>query len=277
MRSEFAVTQTDEYEESYERFLEEYDTGKPVGDICADIIGDYAEEFGADSPILYGVYYGLAKAQWMCGGVSGSILEKIETIISKELDLDNYRSLGADEAEIKLRRRNLDRFYKGLLVPRKTARRRKKAESEYVPVPRPHFAPLPPVFRGALLSYPFEDGYRMLLVMDVIKTKAYGKVAYCFLWAEKFSAAPGYYALLNCKGIPLGIVGGDAFPEFTVVQSVSLERGVPGLFGYAYPMWRGYISKPAAKEQFYKQLPAQLCLNLETALKKVSDIMNGIR
>lgn len=276
--SELGITQTDEYEEVYERFLEEYDTGKPIADICADIISDYTEEFGADSPILYGVYYGIAKAQWMCGGVSDSLMEIIASIISNELDLSHFRSLGADAEQIKVRKRNLDRFYKGLQTPRKTVRRRKKEESEYIPVPRPRFAPLPAVFRGALLSYPFEDGFRMLLVMDIIKTRAYGKTAYCFIWPEKFHAVPDYSVLIKRRGLPLGIVSGDAFPDlFEVVQTVPLEQGVPGLFGYAYPVWRGYISKPVAKERFYKVFPMQLCLNLETVMNKVSNIMNGIR
>ena len=276
--SELGITQTDEYEEVFERFLEEYDGGKPVADICADIFSDYAEEFGADSPILYGVYYGIAKAQWMCGGVSNSLVDIIGSIISNELDLAHFRSMGADAEQIKVRKRNLDRFYKSLLVPRKTVRRRKKDESEFIPVPRSQFAPLPAVFRGSLLSYPYEDGYRMLLVMDIIKTKAHGRTAYCFIWPEKFCVIPDYSVLLKRRGLPLGIVSGDAFPDlFEVVETVTLERGTPGLFGYAYPMWRGYISKPIGKERFYKAFPTQLCLNLETAMNRVSNIMNGIR
>ena len=42
------ITQSDEYCEIYERFMEEYDEGKPLADIKADILEEYLEEFEED-------------------------------------------------------------------------------------------------------------------------------------------------------------------------------------------------------------------------------------
>ena len=39
------ITQSDEYCEIYERFMEEYDEGKPVADITKDILDEYLDDF----------------------------------------------------------------------------------------------------------------------------------------------------------------------------------------------------------------------------------------
>ena len=39
------ITQSDEYGEVYDRFMEEYDEGKPVEDIVNDILEEYLDQF----------------------------------------------------------------------------------------------------------------------------------------------------------------------------------------------------------------------------------------
>lgn len=277
--TEMGITQTDEYQETYDRFMEEYDLGKPVGDICTDILSELTEEFGADSGILHGVYYALAKCQWMCGGISEEILQKIRMIIDSNADLEFICSLGADDDMLKLRKRYLNRFYQNLQTPRKTVRRRKKDESEYIPVPNPQSpaaARFPNVSAGYLLAYPVEGSWRVCLVLSVGKLKEYVQIAYCFVWAEKFRTVPDMRALMTCRGLPLGIVPGDSFPEnFEIVGWVPPTTGMPGLIGYAYPMWRSFISNAAKREQFYKEFPKQMCLNYGDVINKVTDIVNG--
>ena len=51
------ITQSDEYCEIYERFMEEYDEGKPLIDIKQDILDEYLEEFDEDDGVLHDVYF----------------------------------------------------------------------------------------------------------------------------------------------------------------------------------------------------------------------------
>lgn len=242
--SEMGITQTDEYQETYDRFMEEYDTGKPIQDICADIISEMTEEFGADNGILHGVYYALAKCQWMCGDVHEGILEMVSRIIASGADLAFYQELGADDRDLKLRKRNLEKFYKSLQVPRATVRRRKKPESAYVPVPRPVFPTMPQVFPGDLISYPVGDQVRLFLILNINRSRKQGKTACCFVWEEKFGQLPEPSLLMKARGIPFGRVPGDAFPEgFQAVGQLAMPQNVHSLIGYAYPMWKDYVER----------------------------------
>ena len=276
--SEMGITQTDEYQETYDRFMEEYDTGKPIQDICADMISEMTEEFGADNGILHGVYYALAKCQWMCGGIHEDILEMVSRIIESGADLAFYQELGADDRDLKLRKRNLEKFYQSLQVPRATVRRRKKPESAYVPAPRPVFPPMPQVSPGDLISYPAGDQMRLFLILDINRSRKQGKTAYCFVWEEKFSQLPEPALLMKGRGIPFGRVPSDAVPEdFQVVSKLTLPQNVHSLIGYAYPMWKDYVGGMATRESFHKAFPRQFCLTLDTVVAKVTNIQNGVR
>ena len=99
------ITQSDEYCEIYERFMEEYDEGKPIADIKADILDEYLEEFDADDGVLHDVYFALGKAEWMCGGISNEILEKIKQIIESGSNIAFYRELEATEKDLKQRKK----------------------------------------------------------------------------------------------------------------------------------------------------------------------------
>lgn len=276
--SEMGITQTDEYQETYDRFMEEYDMGKPVLYITSDILEDYVAEFGANSGILHGVYYALAKSQWMCGGISDEIMEKVYYFIESGVDLEFYRNLGADELDLKRRKRNLNKFYRSLQVPRATVRRRKKPESAYVPVTKVRLPPLPQVSFGDLIAYPVGNLVRLFLILNINRSRKQGSTAYCFVWEEAFSQLPEQEFLMYARGIPFGHVPGDAFPEqFYVVGSLPLPQNVHSLIGYAFPMWNSYISGMKMREDFYKPFPRQMCLNLGTVIKKVTDIQNGRR
>jgi len=69
------ITQCDEYGEVYDRFIEEYDESKPVKEITGDILEEYLEQFEENDGILHDVYFALGRAEWMCGGISDSIME----------------------------------------------------------------------------------------------------------------------------------------------------------------------------------------------------------
>ena len=78
------ISQSDTYCETYEKFMEAYDKGKPVSQITQDILAEWFEEFEENDGVLHDVYFALGKAEWMCGGVSDTILQRIIKIIAKK-------------------------------------------------------------------------------------------------------------------------------------------------------------------------------------------------
>ena len=95
------ITQSDEYCEIYERFMEEYLT-----------------EFDEQDGVLHDVYFAIGKAEWMCGGISEDILEKISIITKNGENVAFCKEPGATEHDLILRQRNLERFLHALSVPR---------------------------------------------------------------------------------------------------------------------------------------------------------------
>lgn len=119
------VTQSDQYCEVYEQFMEEYDEGKPVAEITAEILESYLEEFEPDDGVLHDVYFALAKAEWMACEQSDEILDRVKQIIQSSANLQFYRELEATEEDLKLRKKNLEKFLRLLQSPRTAPRKRK--------------------------------------------------------------------------------------------------------------------------------------------------------
>jgi len=133
------MAQTDEFCEIYDRFIEEYDEGKPLIDIKKDILDEYLGQFDADDGVLHDVYFAIGKAEWMCGGISDEVLEKIIQIVNSGANIEFYRELEATEKDLKQRKKNLDSFLEKLLTPRGTTRKRKTPVEKYVaPTPQPN-------------------------------------------------------------------------------------------------------------------------------------------
>lgn len=256
------ITQSDEYCEIYERFMEEYDEGKPVKDITGDILEEYLAEFEAEDGILHDVYFALAKAQWMCGGAQSEIMEKVRSIIHSGANLDFLRELEADERDLKQRKRNLDKFLSGLEIPRATVRKRKKPENAYIP-PKKH-PPLPPVRLGNVVVYPVNGGWRALLVIQIQTDRELGKSAACFVWNPVFDHIPSMEALWRTPGLVFGRIGGEAFPkEIQVIDTIPV--GSMWLLGRVYGSWEQYLQQPAKDYQLYRKLPDSLCVPLNIA------------
>lgn len=275
------ITQSDEYCEVFERFMEEYDMGKPVADITGDILGEYLAEFELEDGVLHDVYFALAKAQWMCGGIQTEILQKVTEIIESGANLVFYQELEAAPEDLKLRKRNLRKFLAGLQTPRSKARKRKIPEERYISPPKEksfQFPPLPPVRPGDLIAYRLEGKWRLFVILDIAKNRGTGNTAYCFAWAKSFEEIPEETVLRRERGLPLGIVPGDAFPEgYKKVGSMKIPHHLAALIGYNFPVWADYIIKPTPQTRFYKPFPMQMTLHFETVVQKVEYLVKGIR
>ena len=151
------ITQSDEFCEIYDRFIEEYDGGKPLIDIKKDILDEYLGQFDADDGVLHDVYFAIGKAEWMCGGISDEVLEKITQIVNSGANIEFYRELEATEKDLKQRKKNLDSFLEKLITPRGTTRKRKTPVEKCVsPTPQPN---LPEFTKGDIFAYKIGDKY----------------------------------------------------------------------------------------------------------------------
>ncbi len=267
------IAQSDEYCTVYERFIEEYDEGKPVADITNDILEDYYEDFSPEDGILHDVYFALGKGQWMCGGISRELLERVTKIVENGENLAFYKELGASEKDLKQRQKNLVKFLAGLQVPRPSPRKRKKPESAYIAPPKPK--PLPKVAVGDLLAYQVEGKWRVLMVTFIHKDRL-AIYAQCFLWNSLFDEIPSWEALNAAKGLMFAHVDADAFPKEFQIIGHSQDR-THALMAYVYNRpWASYLSRPARKEEFFRPLPENLCFPYGTAMQKGLDYWHSI-
>ena len=86
----WGMAQTDEFCETYDNFMEEYDEGKPVAEITAGILAKYHAEFDDDDGIMHDIYFALAKAEWMCREQSEAILARVKEIIETKANIEFY-------------------------------------------------------------------------------------------------------------------------------------------------------------------------------------------
>ena len=152
------MAQSDEFCEIYERFMEEYDAGKAAAEITATILSEYREEFGDEDPVLHDVYFALAKAEWMCCAQSEAVLSRVKEIIASGANVEFYRELGAEGADLKRRQKALDKFLSDLQTPRKAPRKRK---------PQPKYEAAAPE-RGMVFWYRSKKRVYGAVVLEVI-------------------------------------------------------------------------------------------------------------
>lgn len=156
------MTQSDEFCEVYERFMERYNNGDEVSAITDGILKEYHSEFSDDDGVLHDVYFALAKAEWMCCAQSKKILDRVKEIIESGANINFYRELGATEKDLKIRQKNLEKFCVSLQTPRAKPRQRRID-------PLDRIKELPPVQPGECYAYKHEDGYRILVILDRFK------------------------------------------------------------------------------------------------------------
>lgn len=156
---EMGITQSDEFCEVYDRFLDEYDQGKTVAEITESILSEYLGEFDETDGVLHNVYFAIAKAEWMCSEQSEKMLEKVQHIIDNNLNIAFYRELGATKSDLQLRYKNLQKFREMLQTPRKSPRKRNIPKNEQL-------SSLP---KGTVFWYRAKSDIYGAIVLDVIK------------------------------------------------------------------------------------------------------------
>lgn len=153
------IAQSDEFCEVYEQFMEEYNNGVEVFEITQSILKQYKKEFDEDDGVLHDVYFALAKAEWMCCEQSEETLNKVLYIIENDLNIEFLRELEATEKDLKIRKKNLNKFFISLQTPRKTPRKR---------VAPPKYLQSAQLEKGTLFWYKKDSKIFCAILLDII-------------------------------------------------------------------------------------------------------------
>lgn len=249
------ITQSDEFCEVYSRFMQRYNNGDNVSTITAEILEEYRKEFSDDDGVLHDVYFALAKAQWMCCAQSKLVFDRVKEIIESGANIAFYKELGATEKDLKIRRKNLEKFLTSLNTPRAKPRQRRIDPLDRV-------KELPPVLPGECYAYKYKDGYRVLVILDRFKKPQMNEqVRVCVLkntfptrqvdvLTEKISYIADYIGIEF-----LGISGLYKLP--------SIELGAD--FTSEIPMQ--YVSWYGRKSDFKKENDSPLNISIDDLMK----------
>lgn len=268
------VTQSDEFGEVYDRFMEEYDEGKPVSDITKDILEEYLEEFESDDGVLHDVYFALGKAEWMCGGISDEIFEKIKRIVEAGENIAFYRELEATEQDLKMRKKNLEKFLHNLSVPRGKVKKRKVPEEKYVSKESGNLS-LAKVKRYDIYAYKNDGKYRAFALIERTKIDSCTAV-FVYAWRAVFEEIPTIEQLLKEYIKPVGWFENKTFPD---MEKLTLIGNYPQLkeLCYVYPkalhkQWKLVTWDWAKEENLTEEYPLELCVRLEEIFEKIQEL-----
>ena len=264
------ITQSDEYADVYDRFMEEYDEGKPLPDIKQDILEDYLMEFEEDDGVLHDVYFAIGKAEWMCGGISEDIFGKISHIIASGANIAFLRELEASERDLKQRQKNLEKFLISLSVPRGKAKKRKIPTERYVKRPKlPQFRP------GDVFAYEFNGKYRLFCLIS--KEKNLNKqAAFCYLWTSLFDKIPTIDELTEEAVIPMGRFTAEGFPKAETLQYVGNYSAMAELnmtnLKSINESWKYLGRRTVTEADLQKNIPPVAEVKVRDCLKKIEQL-----
>lgn len=210
------LAQNDEFCEIYERFMDEYDAGRPVEEISAELLEEWLEAFDAADGVMHNVWFALAKAQWMCGGAAPDVLAQVERIVESGADLAYLKELEATERDLKARQKALEKFLSSLRVPREKPRKRKTSEEKY----REWIAqePFRSVRAGDVFAMPAQGGWRVVLCIERGGSTLSGPMAYLFVWQRVFADQPEVSGLTQEKVLPMVWTCGRELMELGLVK-----------------------------------------------------------
>jgi len=218
------IAQTDEFCEVYDDFMERYDEGKEPAEISEEILAEQHKEFDDSDGVMYDVYFALAKAEWMCGALSEKILGRVTEIIESGANIEFYRELDATESDLKLRKKNLEKFLVTLATPREKPRARKKRRQP--PPPQE----LPPVKAGECYRYKYGEGWRVVIILE--RDRAKNNVEYVFNCVLRKTFAKEELGNIDFLNEKIGFVStcnGDCFLSASSIKKIGEISVKPGI------------------------------------------------
>ena len=247
------LTQSDEYCEIYDSFMEKYDAGESVEVITDEILNRYLSEFDVNDGILHDVYFALAKCQWMCGVLSVTILNTVKDIIQNGKNLKFLKELEADDRFLRDRKKNLDKFLLSLETPRNNPRKRKLPPKE---------RPLPPASVGDVFSYKGTAGLRIVVVLDALDKTKWCEGYFCCILDKEYQAKPDINELALEKIGQVGLYDAKDFLPASKIRLIGRIRIPPNKYEELF----GNSLLIGTREDFYTSKRANQSMTLEELL-----------
>jgi len=119
------ISSNDTFEDIKGDFNDLYNQGYEPLDITNKLINENQETIN-EYEEQYNFWFAVALSQWECKCLQPEILKKVESIINNGSDIELWKELGADDSEIKKRKKVLTAFLQKLQSERKSPRKRKK-------------------------------------------------------------------------------------------------------------------------------------------------------
>ena len=249
------LTQSDEYCEVYDSFMEKYDAGESVEVITDEILNGYLSEFDANNGILHDVYFALAKCQWMCGALSEALMNRVKDIIQNGKNLEFLKELDADDRFLRDRKKHLEKFLLSLETPRKTPRKRKSPPKE---------RHLPPANIGDVFSYKGETGLRIMVVLDSWDKTKWCEGYFCCILDKEYQDKPDINELALEKIGQIGMYDATAFLPASKIRLIGSLRIPPNKYEELF----GNSLLIGSREDFYtSKRPGQI-MTLEELLNE---------
>lgn len=267
------ITQSDEYCEVYERFLEDYDSGMLVADISKNILEEYQQEFDENDGIIHDVYFALGKAQWMCGGISDDLFHRIRQIIESGENLTFLRELGASDKDLIIRKRKLDLFLRGLSTPRGKTRKRKLSKKQVI---TESVVVFPNIHIGDVFSFTCQGGFRIFAVArrSIINNQP---AVFAYVFKKVFPFIPETDSLYQEFMIPIGYLYLNILPNienYVVIGKMDVFTKFASIYNFKdiFPNWEPAAFTIAQKKDLYEEYPRSICVTLQEALNRIQEI-----
>lgn len=126
----FKILESDVSCDAYNEFIGRYNDNERPQKLCSEYEKLMEKMYGNDEYCDFAL--GISLAAWETKGISKSLIEKVHTIIHKELSLMELKELGANESFLKNRHNELTIFLNKIQTPAKKRKPRKKIKIEQV-------------------------------------------------------------------------------------------------------------------------------------------------
>lgn len=119
------ISSNDIYEDINYEFFDLYNQGIDVSEITKKLITDH-KELIASREDQNNFWLTIAKAQWECKALDSKVLERVQTIVDSDNDIELWKELDASQSDLNKRRKVLQAFLLKIQTEKKNARRRVK-------------------------------------------------------------------------------------------------------------------------------------------------------
>lgn len=173
------------------------------------------------------------------------------------------------ESDLKLRKKNLDKFLNSLSVPRGKTRKRRVSTEKYVEIKKPKF------HCGDFFAYEVDGKYRLLCLIN--RDKFYSTYrSFCYVWTKLYEQIPMVEDLVDEYIMPLGHFTAENFPNMEKLSFVGNSPDMVKLdLTYPYVLsesWKIATWAAAKEAHLLEDYPLELCIKFSDCLKKIAEL-----